>query len=510
MTARRSVALRESAGGDVPGNGAPGHCLLQAGNCENGNPGTGMDCRKPRSRRSVPAFRPTTEDDDFRWLLALLAAVVFEGALRKWVLPDALQPFAYGAKDVVALLFVLEHPLPRCSTGARDVRTAAFVVAFLLAPAFILGLSQNALAAISTYKNAVLWPIFGVHLMPRLSARLLDRLLPVMAAITCGMAVLGAVQYYSPGGAFINRYAWFGDEGLRMVSSFGRSDEGIRAAGTFGYIAGMSGFATFCFSFALWRFLLSTTRRHSLIAAVTAGAAVCCAFESGSRSPVVMLLTMLVAATLVAGRVRVALRMWTAMLALGLVVFLVLGQDIIGAFVRRSQTADDTFVGRITGEGLKANYLELIAANPLGVGLGQTTGYGAQQTLLATGTVVGYDDGGSNAVLQSGVAGLVALWVMALPLGVLVLHGLLGKSQNLRYATAILGLVSVYQVWGGIWYHHTATAFTWVSIGMWLSCLNHHGISRPSLRASDRQVALWRSWVGTRSQPSRYFTSRRG
>jgi hypothetical protein len=85
--------------------------------------------------------------------------------------------------------------------------------------------------------------------------------------------------------------------------------------------------------------------------------------------------------------------------------------------------------------------------------------------------------------------------MMALPLGVLVLRGLLAKSQNLRYATAILGLLSVYQVWGGIWYNHTATAFTWVSIGMWLSCLNHHGISRPSLRIGDGHLASGEPWV---------------
>ncbi len=50
---------------------------------------------------------------DFNWLLLLLAAVVFEGALRKWVLPEVWQAVAYGAKDVLAALFIIQHPLPR-------------------------------------------------------------------------------------------------------------------------------------------------------------------------------------------------------------------------------------------------------------------------------------------------------------------------------------------------------------------------------------------------------------
>src|SRR5438034_100259 len=108
-------------------------------------------------------------DSDVRWLMAVLGAIVFEGALRKWVVPDVLQPVAYGAKDVLALLFIFRYPLPRSAAAARRVRTAAVIVAFLLLPAFTLGLTHNAMAAISAYKNAVLWPIFAAHLAPRLN-----------------------------------------------------------------------------------------------------------------------------------------------------------------------------------------------------------------------------------------------------------------------------------------------------------------------------------------------------
>ena len=41
------------------------------------------------------------------WLVAvLLFAIVFEGAFRKWLLPADLHPFAYAAKDIIALAFI--------------------------------------------------------------------------------------------------------------------------------------------------------------------------------------------------------------------------------------------------------------------------------------------------------------------------------------------------------------------------------------------------------------------
>jgi len=434
-----------------------------------------------RSRLSQSAYRARA-DGDYRWLVAILAATVFEGALRKWVLPAALQPLAYGAKDILALLYVMTHPLPQLATAPRNLRTVAFCVAILLAPALLLGAVQNPLAAISTYKNAVLWPLLGAHLAARLRPGVWDRLLPVMAGVSCGMALLGALQYYSPQGSFINKYAWVGMDSYVPVATFGGMT-GIRATGTFSYIAGMSGFAVFCFSVGLWRCLLPITRSQRSAAISTVVASVCCAVESGSRSPVVIFVVLIAAATFVGRRVQVFLRFWATLAAVGIVLAFVLGPEILDSYIQRWRTADDTTIGRIRGEGIKANVIELIASNPVGTGLGLTTGYGSFNAVVTTGNSSSvFDDGGSNAVAESGVFGMAALWVISLVLGVLALRGLRSKSHEFRCATALLGVLSVYSVWSGIWYNHTATAFTWLSIAIWLSCLYRQGapaIPRP-------------------------------
>jgi hypothetical protein len=447
-----------------------------------------VETRRTRWAGSRPAPAPgAARDVDFNWLMLLLATIVLEGALRKWVLPDAFQAGAYGAKDVLAALFIIGHPLPRTEAALKEVRTAALVVGVLLLPAFILGLVHNPLAAVSTYKNAVLWPVFAVHLTPHLNGRILARLMPVMAIAAGGIAVLGAIQFATPPEAYMNRYAWRDMAAYVPVAAFGNVG-GTRAAGTFSYISGMSAFGVFCVSLALWRSLLPTSRRQKLFAGLAAAAGVCCALESGSRAPVITFVAMFVAATLVARRVRVFLRVWAALLSIGVTVTFILGPGIVTAFVDRWENANDTIIGRITGENEKGNFVRLILANPVGIGLGRTTGYGFFENVQTDSQLDSFDDGGSNALLESGLPGLMGLWVITIPLVVLVVRGLSSKRHEFRSATALLGVFSVYSVWSGIWYSHTVTAFTWLSIAIWLSCLR----SQPLPASGTLARGLWR------------------
>jgi hypothetical protein len=442
---------------------------------------------RPGPARIRPAGPPrAARDIDFMWMIVLLAAIVLEGALRKWLLPDAWQPLAYGAKDVVAALFIIRHPLPRIQTAIKEVQTAAMVVGVILLPAFVLGVAHNPLAAISTYKNAVLWPVFAIHLAPRLSGRVINRLLPLLAILSCGVAVLGAIQFASPMGAAVNRYAWRDMSAYVPVAGFG-SLTGTRAAGTFSYISGMAGFGVFAFSLGLWRSLQPTAHGQKLFAGLTAAAGVCCALESGSRAPVVMFAAMLIAATLVARRVQVLMRIWGVLLSIGLAVVFILGPGVLDAFVGRWESTNDSLFGRALGENEKGNTVELILANPVGIGLGRTTGYGYFESVKTANKTDSFDDGGSNALLESGLPGLTGLCVITLPLVVLVMLGLRSSSHEFRCATAVLGAFSAYSVWTGIWYNHTGTAFTWLSVAIWLSCL--HG--RTLLPGGPSSRARW-------------------
>jgi hypothetical protein len=247
---------------------------------------------------------------------------------------------------------------------------------------------------------------------------------------------------------------------------------GTRATGTFSYISGMAAFGLFTFSIALWRSLLPISHRQKVFAGLGAAAGVCCALESGSRAPVVMFVAMFIAATLVARKVKVFLRIWAVVLAIGIAVIYILGPGVVSAFVNRWQNTDDTIVGRVTGENIKANTISLILANPVGIGLGRSTGYGYFENAQNNDQINSFDDGGSNALLESGLPGLMGLWIITLPLGMLVVRGLQSNWHEFRFATALLGVFSAYSVWTGIWYNHTGTALTWLSIAIWLSCLN--------------------------------------
>ncbi len=208
-------------------------------------------------------------------------------------------------------------------------------------------------------------------------------------------------------------------------------------------------------------------------------------------APVVMFAGMLIAATLVARRVEVLLRIWAVLVSVGLAIMFVLGPGILAAFVERWESTSDTIVGRFIGEDVKANPMDLILANPVGTGLGRATGYGYFETVKTANKADSFDDGGSNALLESGLPGLVGLGLITLSLVVLVVRGLRSNAHDFRCATALLGVISTYSVWTGIWYNHTGTAFTWLSIAIWLSCLRGQAIpsSGPQARALWQKAA---------------------
>lgn len=128
------------------------------------------------------------------WLAAVGIALIFEGALRKWLLPPMLNPLAFIAKDVIAVAFILAHPIASRERLARRVRDVFFFVALILFPAFLYGLHKDWQGAVIMYKNACVWGIFGAHIAPHLTMERIERLLRPLAFITIAMAILGLTQ----------------------------------------------------------------------------------------------------------------------------------------------------------------------------------------------------------------------------------------------------------------------------------------------------------------------------
>jgi len=402
----------------------------------------------------------------------LLAAIVLEGAFRKWLLPSSLQWLAFGAKDLIVLAYIFSHRAISPLLGISSMKTMGLVVGILLLPAMLIGSGGVWVSALITYKNAVLWPIFAASFASSLTMRSVARYRRPFALMTLAIGVLSVIQFSSPASSSLNRYAWDESIAVMGVSQFGGEVDAVRATGTFSYIGGLSTFAIYSTLYFVWQIICF--RKTSGLAWTYIGAigGVVCGLCSGSRSVVVVLGIVLVFVVASVGSLKLLGQITIFALILLTVLALVSQGQIVDAFVSRWISAEDTTMGRITKEGLSADYLALLTASPFGIGLGQMSGYAVTQS----GQLPTFDDGGSMAVLEGGVLGLVALWGMGLFLISIVISVTFGGGKAAKASASLLALFPVFTLSQGSWYDHNGTAFAWVSIAVWLSYIKGNSL----------------------------------
>src|SRR5216684_757958 len=157
------------------------------------------------------------------WIIAILLATIFEGALRKWVLPPSYHAAAYAAKDVLALGFVLRLGIPAHLKHLRGMRVYVALIGLLLAYSFVTGAVVSPNGALMVFKNAVLWPLFALQLGVSLDVFSMARVTRMLAVACIGIAILGSLQFNLPTTSPLNTYAW-NTLDTPDVSTFGTSD----------------------------------------------------------------------------------------------------------------------------------------------------------------------------------------------------------------------------------------------------------------------------------------------
>jgi hypothetical protein len=333
------------------------------------------------------------------------------------------------------------------------------VGAVLLFPLF-LGLEEAAAPAVLIYKNAVLWPVIAFHIAASLDARSLTRLVRLLAPITAGMAVLAVLQFSSSPGAFVNRYAW---DSYDLPATFG--DNNTRATGTFSYISGMATYAIMAFTLMFWRLLSMKDHRERRFLAVGIAAAAICGLASGSRFTLVAT-GLSMALALAAQRSFVTLiRLSVACAVLALATQFGFGGQVLNAYLDRVTNAGDNLGDRITGRGLSADFGELLAEHPFGVGLGQTNPLAAQ----AGGAKVAYDQGISNLVVEGGCLGIIGLVLTGIAALSMLIEGYSSKHAPFRLGVYAVALVTFCTILNLPWGDHVGVALRWLSIGLWFS-----------------------------------------
>jgi hypothetical protein len=407
-------------------------------------------------------------------MTCIFAAIVCEGAFRKWVLPTSLHPAAFLAKDIFGVCY-LGVQRSAASSKYRNVLTMlAYSTAGLLFISFVLGLDSSWQSAIITYKNAVLWPLIAACIVTSTTSETWNRLSLVIAPTTIAMFVLGGEQFLSPSSFWLNQYAWTTAGLQSSVATFG-GVQGVRATGTFSYISGMSEFAVFSFVLCLYYLLNSSTSGQKTLLISGCSAAIGCAVESGSRAPIVLIVLVIISA------IAINVTSLKAMLYIGLfiviataIALLTLDNQMTIQYMKRWTVDPHETLRRFTNEGLRGDYWEMLSRNPIGVGMGQGNGYAifeiSRMKQLVASNI--YDDGASIAIYEGGFLALVAFCLAPCVLGWQFVLGITARSAAVRLLGVSFGFVSVVGLIAGVWHDHNAAAFTWLQIGIWFCLMN--------------------------------------
>jgi hypothetical protein len=256
-----------------------------------------------------------------RWGLGLfLLLLIYDGALRKWVLPSAEQ-LLFIAKDALLLGLLVYALLNRPRQINASMQPAAWTLLLLYAAWVLLETGNlnlpSVLVGIWGLKAHLLYASL-ILLLPLAFGNLDDLFRWLVKAypwVVVPVCALAFVQLASPADSFINQSlkggtegtAYFGEEGL------------VRVTGTFSYISGMGAFVQATTLLGMGLFLAGARSRLFLIGL---GFALAALPATGSRGVIVVVATsaviMLFAA--VASRLtgtRMAIRIVLVMAILG-------------------------------------------------------------------------------------------------------------------------------------------------------------------------------------------------
>jgi len=189
----------------------------------------------------------------FNWRAAVkvaFLAAIFEGAIRKWVVPQAHE-LAYFLKDIfLAGAYCRFFLFPDIATRARKLVFSNLLI--ILVPAFLLiwivnGNIGSLLVGLVGWKGYVYYlPL--IFIVPHVFRNHddLQKNLGIYSLIAIPVCLLGIVQFFSPSDSIINTYAADAASGEALSRGILGGGRFTRITGTFSYLTGMS---TFVFVF---------------------------------------------------------------------------------------------------------------------------------------------------------------------------------------------------------------------------------------------------------------------
>ncbi len=422
--------------------------------------------------------------------VAILAAI-FEGALRKWALPQA-QEMIYFLKDIFlagayARFFFFPDPATRAVTvkgpTALLIASAAIVSFSALNPS--IGSIPAAILGLKIY----LYYLPLVFMVPHLFRNHEDMVknLSWFVLISIPVCCLGVLQFFSPTFSVLNQYAHQAAENTgyytRMqgagIATAGL-EERVRITGTFSYISGLVTYVTFLTGLALVVVMSPEGKYKRIIQFIALPLLAANGFMSGSRAAVVAQGIVIVAFLMSASLLRLQGK---AKALLNLVVTLGI---LFAAVTYIFREASEAYEERTGGEEAKQEFRERLwrpfEMIKIGMEAGGLEGYGIGMSHPATDAlrkflqepparvrVPIYESEPAQIALELGAIGFIVWYFMRIALVFITWRNLHLIQQPFFKMLTVLSLaVQLVHLHVQLVYNHTANFFLWALIGLTL------------------------------------------
>ena len=415
-----------------------------------------------------------------KWRVAVISALilaVFEGALRKWVLPEFGQ-WIYFAKDLLLIGAYVGFWRPR---GVRRQSQSLWHPANGLLVAFsVLAVLELA----NPLQPSLMLGLFGIkayliyvplmYMVPFIFADVqeLRKFWYWYLILAVIPLILGVIQFGAPADSVLNRYAW-NDEVASGIATFSSSPR-VRITGTFSYMAGYTTYLMLIFLMATSSAVSEDRKQVRYALYGVLGLLLVNLLMTGSRGPLLTLGASLVILLALTWHSRSFIRRHVIVavcVALPLVGLLAshLFPEALTAFQERTQQNEDV-QGRLA-DLLYNPIWALAEAGPFGYGLGST--HQARRFVISGDT----DDNlppeaegeWERIVLEAGPVGFALVLLTRISVA-RQLWRALQASQGMQNQPFLIVafLFSLLSIPGNLVFNHTASIFYWFLAGFGL------------------------------------------
>ena len=408
-----------------------------------------------------------------RSVKAVFFLIVFEGALRKWVLPQASE-MIYFLKDVILLGAYLnfygfsgyKKKLPK-KAGGQIVNVLIFIASsWCIFQGFNPSLGSPLLGIFGLRGYLIYLPL--IWLIPYLfeSENELYKFLRSHLLLTIPCGLIGIVQFLSPPESFINAYA---NETAVAKATFGVTSA-VRITGTFSYINNYAIYLIVCFALLVVMISAKQPRKWQTISVIELFLVIMNSFMTGSRGTIFTEVLFLVSYFCAKGLTRPAsaVRLLRKLIVPTIIVSIagfIWFRPAIDAFWLRT-TSNKDVSGRVLISFIEPfDFIKYKELDGFGTGATHQATPTIRQVLdLPPGEVIptSFEPEMGRIALELGPLGFLFWYGLRVSLIIVLLRTFFSlKIQFLRELALVAFLVQLIQINGFLVFHHTYAVYYW-------------------------------------------------